>query len=78
MKKIIFISTAVLLIVFSACSNSSTNKAANDSAKFIAIDTAKLNSGATFYQCPMHPEVTSDKSGICPKCNMDLEKVEKK
>jgi membrane fusion protein, copper/silver efflux system len=27
----------------------------------------------TMYYCPMHPEVTSDKPGICPKCNMDLE-----
>ena len=24
------------------------------------------------YYCPMHPEITSDKSGTCPKCNMDL------
>ena len=28
------------------------------------------------YVCPMHPEVTSDKPGKCPKCGMDL--VEKK
>ncbi len=28
------------------------------------------------YTCPMHPEVTSDKAGKCPKCGMDL--VEKK
>ena len=25
------------------------------------------------YVCPMHPEVTSDKKGRCPKCNMFLE-----
>ena len=25
------------------------------------------------YTCPMHPEVTSDKPGSCPKCGMDLE-----
>ena len=24
------------------------------------------------YTCPMHPEVTSDKPGRCPKCGMDL------
>lgn len=24
------------------------------------------------YVCPMHPEVTSDKPGTCPKCGMDL------
>lgn len=27
------------------------------------------------YQCPMHPEVISDKPGTCPKCGMDLEPV---
>jgi CopA family copper-resistance protein len=26
------------------------------------------------YVCPMHPEVTSDKPGKCPKCGMTLEK----
>lgn len=24
------------------------------------------------YTCPMHPEVSSDKLGKCPKCGMDL------
>lgn len=27
---------------------------------------------ADVYTCPMHPEVTSDKPGQCPKCGMDL------
>lgn len=27
---------------------------------------------AMVYTCPMHPEVTSDKPGACPKCNMAL------
>jgi hypothetical protein len=26
------------------------------------------------YQCPMHPEVRSDKPGRCPKCGMHLKK----
>jgi hypothetical protein len=25
------------------------------------------------YACPMHPEVTSDSPGECPKCGMDLQ-----
>lgn len=24
------------------------------------------------YVCPMHPDVTSDKAGKCPKCGMNL------
>jgi len=24
------------------------------------------------YYCSMHPEVTSDRPGTCPTCNMDL------
>ena len=27
---------------------------------------------ATVYTCPMHPEVTADKEGRCPKCGMKL------
>lgn len=30
---------------------------------------------AAKYTCPMHPEVTSDKPGKCPKCGMNLEQV---
>jgi len=29
---------------------------------------------ATLYTCPMHPEVTSDNPGTCPKCGMALVK----
>lgn len=28
------------------------------------------------YTCPMHPEVTLDKPGSCPKCGMNLVPVE--
>ncbi len=30
------------------------------------------------YTCPMHPEITSDKPGDCPKCGMELESKENK
>jgi hypothetical protein len=29
---------------------------------------------AAIYTCPMHPEVTSDRPGTCPKCGMALVK----
>ncbi len=29
-------------------------------------------SASAAYVCPMHPEVTSDAPGLCPKCNMKL------
>ena len=29
------------------------------------------------YFCPMHPEVTSNKKGICPQCNMNLARSKK-
>jgi len=35
-----------------------------------------LKTSETSYTCPMHPEVTSDKPGICPKCGMALEPKE--
>ena len=42
----------------------STKKATNMKAKTHVM--------AMVYTCPMHPEVTSDKPGKCPKCGMDL------
>ena len=32
---------------------------------------------AEAYACPMHPEVTSETAGKCPKCGMDLVKRRK-
>jgi hypothetical protein len=34
--------------------------------------SAHDHGAATVYTCPMHPEVTSDKPGQCPKCGMNL------
>jgi hypothetical protein len=34
---------------------------------------ATLAPGASYYECPMHPEVVSDQAGDCPKCGMHLE-----
>lgn len=35
-------------------------------------DTTINDISKVTYTCPMHPEVTSDKPGTCPKCGMDL------
>ncbi len=37
------------------------------------IKSSEINKNkAITYTCSMHPEVTSDKQGKCPKCGMDL------
>lgn len=42
----------------------------------VASTTSSAHEGhdhaATVYTCPMHPEITSDKPGQCPKCGMNL------
>ena len=42
------------------------------SFRFMAKKDASKNLTAGTYYCEMHPEVTSDKPGKCPKCDMDL------
>ncbi|MBA4322179.1 MAG: hypothetical protein C0408_05115, partial [Odoribacter sp.] len=37
----------------------------------ITPDTTKIS-----YTCPMHSEIISDKPGTCPKCGMELIKLE--
>ena len=81
MKKTITFSALMTLLFAAACNNSpvkSEQTKAADSTAFHAVDTTQLAAGAVFYQCPMHPEETSDQPGACPKCGMDLEKMEKK
>lgn len=58
MKIINFILILLTLLIVSCSKNEDANK----------------NSAKTEYTCPMHPEVISDKPGICPICKMDLVK----
>ena len=89
MKKTIILSAAVLSFMLSACNSSSTKNEKSNSTDSTSVqggntsqtfnlDTTKLKSGDTYYQCEMHPEVISDKPGNCPKCGMDLMVMKKK
>ncbi len=40
-----------------------------DAAKYLA----GLPENAEYFTCPMDPEIVSDKAGVCPKCNMNLD-----
>jgi Heavy metal binding domain len=47
--------------------------AAHESAKDTpTASEPQPSAGAAVYACPMHPEVTSPKPGVCPKCGMRL------
>ncbi len=41
--------------------------------EYKGTDTTPINATDTYYTCPMHPEIKSDKPGNCPKCGMALE-----
>jgi ssDNA-binding Zn-finger/Zn-ribbon topoisomerase 1 len=76
-KNIVLIAClAIFSIIFSACSNNTTSKAALPDSSATTKDTSKIKQTAAVYTCKMHPEVTSDKPGKCPKCGMDLVKKE--
>ena len=94
MNKLKFIIPALAIILTFSCTSPSTknenmgtehmDKETNhmngkeDNAQTFNLDTNKLNSGDAFYQCEMHPEVLSDKTGNCPKCRMELMEIKKK
>ncbi len=70
MKKSIFLSVFVTAITIIACNQSSSDNKQSNTA-----DTSHQHeTNAAMYQCPMHPEITSDKPGACSECGMDLEK----
>ncbi|MEW6366190.1 MAG: heavy metal-binding domain-containing protein [Acidobacteriota bacterium] len=41
-----------------------------------AVSPAAPSAQQAVYRCPMHPEITSDRPGDCPKCGMTLERVD--
>ena len=39
------------------------------------MDLKEMNNVTQSYNCPMHPDVVSDKPGKCTKCGMDLKEM---
>ena len=69
MKKTFFLATSFALasFIFSACGSNEPKEKKSSVEQTTSGDK---------YQCPMHPEEKSDKPAQCPKCGMDLEKIE--
>ncbi len=63
----VMIVVAALLVAASAFGCGCAKTAPDDKT-----NEAKETTAAKSYTCPMHPEVTSDAPGECPKCGMDL------
>ncbi len=70
--------TVIALFVATGCGSSSTENEKNTTTASVGIDTTKMKTGDTYYQCEMHPEELSEKARTCSKCGMDLTKMEKK
>ena len=60
MKNLILAITTILAFSTTSCGDAKNSTSGTVSAE-----------GKT-YTCPMHPEITSDEPGSCPKCRMDL------
>ena len=60
----------ILITLITGCTGSTSSHDAT------AATEAQTQQKAVQYTCSMHPEVTQDKPGNCPKCGMKL--VEKR
>lgn len=69
--------TAIVAAAFVLAASISFSQAAAQTQKTAKTQQSAPAQKAPLYVCPMHPEVTSTKPGICPKCKMDLVKQEK-
>ncbi len=60
-----------LSFTFTGCNNPQNRAGENDNDGSIETEMTEV-----IYTCPMHPEVTASEPGDCPKCGMDLVKME--
>lgn len=60
------------LLILMVCLGSSFIIFAQPEKGKTTADTSLPGKNQVVYSCPMHPDVTSDKPGKCPKCNMDM------
>lgn len=60
---LLVVSALVLTLVLGSCSTQEEKSTTTNQ---------NSNSEKATYSCPMHPEVTSDVAGKCPKCGMEL------
>jgi hypothetical protein len=90
MKRFLIPVLALASLTWTATSCSSDNSASSSSATNTPTEATAEHgdhehmheagaehSGGHIYSCPMHPEVTSDQPGKCPKCGMTLEHTDK-
>lgn len=83
MKKILFLSSLLVILLAIACKNTgsdtTTPMADSTAATMAAVDTmmAPMDSAAVAFACPMHPDVTGKDGDKCSKCGMALVSVKK-
>ena len=79
----LFVIAAIMLCSFHSCFAKGIEIAAQNYSEQNAVqmviqgDTSlKKTESAYYYTCSMHPEIHLDQPGNCPKCGMELEKVQ--
>ncbi len=74
--KVILSAFTVLSFALASCNNNTSTETKSEATKSDTAANMTVAAGEkVIYQCPMHPEETSDKPGKCPKCGMDMERV---